>query len=126
MALTLDKAKAKELRQEVEKANPQKSAKKKEGQEEEKGQLNKLEDFFPNENDVKEIQDKYKSLIKTSQDRSNLGKVMQFRVAEAKETYFIVKSLDAEKKSKNIIAILPKALVGKFFLNSLTLEDLTF
>jgi hypothetical protein len=51
---------------------------------------------------------------------------MLFRLAEVKENYFIVKSLDAEKKSKNIIAILPKGLVGKFFINSITLEDLTF
>ena len=37
-----------------------------------------------------------------------------------------MKSLDAEKKSKNILAVLPKALVGKFFHNSLTLEDFLF
>ena len=37
-----------------------------------------------------------------------------------------MKSTDAEKKSKNIVAVLPKVLVGKFFHNSLTLEDSTF
>lgn len=37
-----------------------------------------------------------------------------------------MKSTDAEKKSKNIVAVLPKALVGKFFHNSLTLEDSNF
>jgi hypothetical protein len=51
---------------------------------------------------------------------------MTVRVAEAKDNYFIVKSVDAEKKSKNIIALLPKCLVGKFFFNSLSMEDLTF
>ena len=51
---------------------------------------------------------------------------MQFRVTEAKENYYLVKSLDAEKKSKNIVGVLPKALVGKFFHNSLTLEDCLF
>jgi len=47
-------------------------------------------------------------------------------VVETQETYFICKSLDADKKSKNIIAILPKALVGKFFIHSLTIEECIF
>ena len=34
--------------------------------------------------------------------------------------------MDAEKKSKNIIAILPKALVSKFFIHSLTIEECIF
>ena len=51
---------------------------------------------------------------------------MQFRVGEVQANYYLVKSIDAEKKSKNIVAVLPKALVGKFFHNSLTLEDCTF
>jgi hypothetical protein len=75
---------------------------------------------------VREIQEKYKSLIQISQDRKNLGKVFQFRVVETQETYFICKSLDADKKSKNIIAILPKSLVGKFFIHSLTIEECIF
>jgi hypothetical protein len=93
---------------------------------EEGRKLSKFEDYFPTQDDVKTIQEKYKSLIKTSQDRGNLGKVMHFRVVEAKENFYLVKSLDAEKKSKNIVAILPKALVGKFFQHSLTLEDCVF
>lgn len=47
-------------------------------------------------------------------------------MVETQETYFICKSLDADKKSKNIIAILPKALVGKFFIHSLTIEECIF
>jgi hypothetical protein len=47
-------------------------------------------------------------------------------VVETQETYFICKSLDADKKSKNIIAVLPKALVGKFFIHSLTIEECIF
>lgn len=42
------------------------------------------------------------------------------------DNYFTVKSIDAEKKSKNIVATLPKALAGKYFLNTLTLEDQIF
>ena len=41
----------------------------------------------------------------------------------------ICKSTDAEKKSKNIIAVLPKALVSKFFLQTLLAgesDELTF
>lgn len=68
MALTLDKAKAKELRSEVEKSKPQKSLQKeRDEKEEEKGnQINTFEDYFPKEEEAKELQDKYKSLIKTS------------------------------------------------------------
>jgi len=51
---------------------------------------------------------------------------MQFRVVEAFDNFFIVKSLDAEKKSKNIIGLMPRVLVNKFFLPSLSLEDLLF
>jgi hypothetical protein len=47
-------------------------------------------------------------------------------VVETQETYFICKSLDAEKKSKNIIAVLPKALVSKFFIHSLAIEECVF
>jgi hypothetical protein len=45
---------------------------------------------------------------------------------EKTPTYFVCKSLDADKKSKNIIAIMPKVLVNKFFLNTLSLEDHLF
>ena len=72
------------------------------------------------------LKEKYKSLIKISQDRSNMGKVFQFRLMETTDNYFICKSLDAEKKSKNIVATLPKVLVNKFFIHSLTLEDSVF
>lgn len=47
-------------------------------------------------------------------------------MVETHETFFICKSLDADKKSKNIIAILPKALVSKFFIHSLTIEECIF
>ena len=51
MALTLDKAKAKELRKEVEKTKPQKSGKKQD-QEEEGKVLNKFEDYFPTTEEI--------------------------------------------------------------------------
>lgn len=76
---------------------------------------------------MSEIKEKYKSLIKISQDRANIGKVFQFRVVESSfGGFFLCKSLSAEKKSKNFVAVLPKALAHKFFLHSLTLEDHIF
>ena len=51
MALTLDKAKAKELRKEVEKAKPQKNGKKQD-QEEEGKVLTKFEDYFPTTEEI--------------------------------------------------------------------------
>jgi ribosomal protein S1 len=51
MALTLDKAKAKELRKEVEKTKPQKNGKKQD-QEEEGKVLNKFEDYFPTTDEI--------------------------------------------------------------------------
>jgi hypothetical protein len=47
-------------------------------------------------------------------------------VVETLDNFFICKSLDAEKKSKNIIAILPKALISKFFIHSLTIDECIF
>ncbi len=113
MALTLNKAKAKELRKEVRESKPEKGNK----TTEETGETlpNTIEGYFPTVEEVEEIKDKFKSIIKISQDKANLGKVLNFRVIESKPLYYIVKSLDAEKKSKNIVAILPKALTGKFF-----------
>lgn len=120
MALTLDKAKAKELRKEWEVKETAEEG----GSSEKK--ITSLEQQFPNQDQIAELKEKYKSLIAISQDRQNIGKTFQFRVMETSENYFIVKSIDAEKKSKNIVATLPKALVGKFFLNTLTLEDQIF
>jgi len=49
--------------------------------------------------------------------------VLLFRVLDFTDKYFICKSMDAEKKSKNIVAVLPRALVGKYFVHTLSLEE---
>jgi len=65
--------------------------------------------------------------MKISQDKSNIGKVFTFRIVESSDSYYLCKTLDAEKKSKNIIAVLPKALINKYFTHALsTLEDCLF
>ena len=60
--------------------------------------------------------EKYSTTSKASQDDSLVGKVRQFRLLEGDETsaYLILKSIDAEKKSKNFIAVAPKSLLGNF------------
>lgn len=55
-------------------------------------------------------------MIKASKDKSLVGKVHKFRVVDIQEDkkYVVVKSTDAEKKSKNFIAILPRCLITNF------------
>jgi len=52
-------------------------------------------------------------MVKSSKNAELIGKVNQFRVLETDENlpYHIVKSTDADKKSKNFLAILPKCLI---------------
>lgn len=52
-------------------------------------------------------------MVKSSKDAGLVGKVNQFRILESDENepYHIVKSVDAVKKSKNFVAILPKCLI---------------
>lgn len=69
MALTLDKAKAKELRKEVN--GKHKSTK--EGEEEDSA--NCFEDYLPTSTEIEQIKEKYKSLIKVAGDSTNIGKV---------------------------------------------------
>ena len=120
MALTQDKAKAKELRKEV------KAKLGEAGQVQESDEINNISQQFPTADELAELKTKYKSLFKISQDHANVGKVLQFRVVEANERYFICKSLDAEKKSKNIVAVLPRSLVGKYFIHTVGLEEQVF
>ena len=56
---------------------------------------------------------RYETMVKATKDKSLVGKVNQFRVLESDENlpYHIVKSVDAAKKSKNFLAILPKCLI---------------
>lgn len=124
MALTQDKAKAKELRKEVREKLGASTKAAEEGSE--AVALTNLDQYLPNEEKIAELQEKYKSLIKISQDKAIIGKVFQFRVVETTDNFYICKSTDAEKKSKNIVATLPKALVNKFFVHTLTLEDQFF
>jgi len=55
-------------------------------------------------------------MAKASRDKNLVGKVHKFRVLEDVESkkYMVVKSTDAEKKSKNFVAILPRCLVTNF------------
>jgi hypothetical protein len=52
-------------------------------------------------------------MVKASKNAELLGNVNQFRILETDEDlpYHIVKSVDAVKKSKNFLAILPKCLI---------------
>ena len=52
-------------------------------------------------------------MVKSSKNAELIGKVNQFRILETYENlpYHIVKSTDADKKSKNFLAILPKCLI---------------
>jgi hypothetical protein len=71
-------------------------------------------------------------MIKPSKDSSLVGQVFNFRLLESPEDetrgFYLVKSLDASKKSKNFIGLLPKCLVSSFglFLNQNMNSSLRF
>jgi hypothetical protein len=69
---------------------------------------------LPNDEEFEGIlkNDKFSTMIKSTKDPFLIGSVNQFRVVEENDRYCIVKSLDAVKKSKNYIAILPKCFIG--------------
>jgi hypothetical protein len=69
MAVTLNKKLAKELKQKAE---------------EKKGEsvIQKLEEYFPTDEEVISIKQRYKSMIKTSQNKEHVGKVILFKIVE--------------------------------------------
>lgn len=71
--------------------------------------------LMPNAEEVEAILDdsKYSLMAKASRDSGLVGNVNQFRILEQDEnkSYVIVKSVDAVKKSKNFVAILPRCLI---------------
>ena len=82
---------------------------------------------LPKDEELAALKEKYKPFSKSSNDDSNVGKVMQFRVLEQdKEEYLVCKSIDQAKKSQNIVALLPKALINKHHLPSFAFESFTF
>jgi thiol-disulfide isomerase/thioredoxin len=90
--------------------------------------------FLPNEEEMEQIlsNTKYSTMLKQSRDSELVGQVLTFRLLESPEDeergFYIVKSLDAEKKSKNFIGLLPKCLVSNFacFSSSLINSSSTF
>ena len=74
--------------------------------------------YLPKEQEVDTLLEnpKYSTMIKASKDKNLVGRVHKFRVLESQDNsnYMVVKSTDAEKKSKNFIAILPRCLVTNF------------
>jgi len=82
--------------------------------------------FLPSDLAMDEIMAdaKYGTLLKASREPALVGEVFTFRLLETdpEASFFMVKSLDASKKSKNFIALLPKCLLtsfGDFFKPSL-------
>lgn len=61
-------------------------------------------------------------MMKATRDPELVGQVFSFRILKENDTYCIVKSLDASKKSKNFIGLLPKCLDGSMNLSE---EDFT-
>lgn len=55
-----------------------------------------------------------------------MGKIFLFRVTESHDAYFVCKSLDADKKSHNVVGILPKILISKHQAPSFVMENFTF
>jgi ribosomal protein S1 len=72
--------------------------------------------FLPTDEVVEQMvsEGKYATALKASRDEGLVGKVNRFRIIESFETYHVVRSTDAEKKSKNFIGLLPKCLVSNF------------
>ena len=55
-------------------------------------------------------------MAKASKSHDLIGEVKTFRIVDddSNGPYFVVKSVDSTKKSKNIVAILPKCLVSSY------------
>jgi len=79
---------------------------------------NTLDAFLPTDLELEEMShdSKYTTFAKQSKDLSLIGKVNKFKVISSDENkqYYMVKSVDMDKKSKNFVAILPKCMVTNF------------
>lgn len=77
-----------------------------------------LDGQLPSEEQVAEFfgTDKYPTTLKATQDSSLVGQVRHFRLLEGEESspYLLLKCMDAEKKSKNFLAVAPKCLLTNF------------
>jgi len=105
LALTLSKKKAK--------AEEEEAAAAKEG-----GHETIESAYLPSEHALESLmaESRFSTMIKSSKDSSLVGKVHKFRVIDCSEelNFYIAKSTDAEKKSKNFLALVPKCLVSSF------------
>ena len=103
IALTLSKKKAKAVNEDDA------------GQAAEEGLSTLDSKYFPSEEQIEMLleNERYSAMAKATKDVGLVGKVNQFRILDTDESkpYHIVKSVDAAKKSKNFLAILPKCLI---------------
>ena len=71
--------------------------------------------YFPSEECVEAflVNGKNSTLAKASRNPKLVGSIYEFRVVQNEETkpYLLVKSTNAEKKSLNILAVLPRCLI---------------
>ena len=75
-----------------------------------------LDSFLPGDQEIEELfsEDRFTTMAKASRSQDLVGQVHKFRlVASGNEDkkYFLLKSTDAVKKSKNFVAVLPRCLV---------------
>jgi hypothetical protein len=70
--------------------------------------------FLPNDEELEKIvsNEKYSTMIKSTRDPALVGQVNLFRILHEHDNFFVLKSLDASKKSKNFIGLLPKCFIS--------------
>ena len=116
LALTLSKKKVKDTQSSVK-----------------EGELESIENtFLPSEHALESLlaENRFSTMIKSSKEQALVGKVFHFRIIDCSDerSFYIAKSTDAEKKSKNFLALVPKCLVSSFsdFLSLPISTDTTF
>jgi predicted RNA-binding protein with RPS1 domain len=70
--------------------------------------------FLPNDEELEKIvsNEKYSTMIKSTRDPTLVGQVNLFRILNEHDNFYVLKSLDASKKSKNFIGLLPKCFIS--------------
>lgn len=65
---------------------------------------------MPNDEKLEKIMsnEKYSTMLKSTKDPALVGQLNHFRILEEQDKFYVLKSLDASKKSKNFIGLLPK------------------
>jgi hypothetical protein len=69
-----------------------------------------FESYLPNAEDAKSLKKTYKTLLSKQDNEQLIGKSFNFKIADEKDNYYVVKSEKDESSKTRVVAVVPKCL----------------